>query len=251
MGMHQVVYVGAMRLFRRRKANILDPVHPELDPTVWDKPDDAKPVLKPEHSEWIRDTIEKVLAKHGYEDADKWLSLVLTGSLTTYQYAEHSDVDVSLFIDSKTLPEWSRAEMIGIMVSEFDNVDMPGTTHVLQAFVVSPRIQREDLYHEGLRSAYDIDKGEWLVPPDHTRSHDVEREMNELYTQALEGADKMERLLRYEPDKAMQYYDQIHRRRMRDQTGGRGDFSSSNILYKMLDNRGYFDKLRELGKNIV
>ncbi|MGZ6621526.1 MAG: hypothetical protein ACXVHB_17385 [Solirubrobacteraceae bacterium] len=48
-------------------------------------------------------------------------------------------------------------------------------------------------------------------------------------------------LLRYKRDKAVKYYQQIHRRRMRDQTAGKGDYSQWNIIYKMLANRGLFE----------
>jgi death-on-curing protein len=228
-----------------RTANILDPVHPELDNRVWDNPGDPEPHLKTEHRTWIWHTVFSVLADHGYDGMDNWLSLVLTGSLTTYQYSEESDCDVSLFVDTKAFPEWSRAEMIGLMISAMDGKRLPGTPHPMQCFVVSKALTKDDLYKPGLRSGYDINLDQWIVPPDKGRSHDVEREMNEAYTTALEAADKMEMLLRYEPDKAKLYWHQIHKRRMRDQGAGKGDYAPSNITYKMLNNRGLFPQIAE------
>jgi hypothetical protein len=231
--------------------NILDPIHDTLTPLIWLAPADSKPHLKPKIRHWIIDAVTKALAKHGYDGMESWLTLCLTGSLTTYQYDTHSDCDVSLFIDSEVFPEWSRAEMIGIMVSEFDNVPVPGTPFPLQAFVVMQGLRPEDLYKPGLRSGYNLMTDQWIVPPDRTRVHDVEREDNADYTYALEVADKMDRLLRYEPEKAVMYYKQIHKRRMADQTKGKGDFSQANIVYKMLDNRGLFQQLRGLGVKIA
>lgn len=232
-----------------RESNVLDPIHEGLDPTVWDKPNEREPNLKKKHREWIVKTIHGALGKHGYDGMDKWGSLYLTGSLTTYQYTDKSDCDVSLFVNAEVLPEWSRAEMIGIMISEFDMVYLPGTTHNVQCFVVSPKLRPENLYRPGLRSGYNIMEQKWLVPPEH-REHDVEREEYDLYTHALEVADKMERLIRYEPDKAKMYYEQLHKRRQRDEADGKGDYSESNIAYKMLENRGLFDQLRELGEYV-
>lgn len=228
-----------------RQANILDPVHPELDDRVWDNPEDQEPHLMDAHRNWIHQHIVGVLADHGYDGMENWLSLVLTGSLTTYQYSDESDCDVSLFVDTKNFPDWSRAEMIGLMVSHVDGTKLPGTPHPMQCFVVSPQIKKEDLYKQGLRSGYDLDTDQWLVPPDKSRVHDVEREMNESYTIALESADKMEHLLRYEPDKAKLYWHQIHQRRQRDMRAGKGDYAPSNVVYKMLNNRGLFPAIAE------
>lgn len=233
------------RMRQQRQANILDPIHDDLDPRVWDDPISPEPKLKKEHSDFIHEKILTTLDKHGYDGMERWLSLVFTGSLTTYQYSDDSDVDISLFVDTANFPEWSRAEMIGVMVSECDGTTLPGTPFPLQCFVVPAEITREDLYKVGMRSGYDLATDKWIVPPDKSRVHDVENEMNQSYTVALEAADKMDRLLRYEPDKAVQYWHQIHKRRARDMKKGHGDYSASNITYKMLANRGLFPAISE------
>lgn len=234
-----------------RRANILDPIHDSLAPEVWENPQSPEPVLRPEHRDWITNTIHSVLDHHGYDGMEEWLSLVLTGSLTTYQYDVDSDVDVSLFINTDVFPEWSRAEMIGVMVSNIDGTLLPGTGYQMQCFVVSPKVTKEDLYKPGLRSGYDIDLDQWIVPPDKGRSRDVEREMNEAYTIALEAADKMEKLLRYEPQKAIMYWHQIHKRRQRDMQAGKGDYAPSNIIYKMLNNRGLFPEISQVSGEYI
>lgn len=226
-------------------ANILDPIHDTLDPRVWDDPGSDKPVLKPKHLHWIKKTIYDALEKAGYTDVEKWLHLVLTGSLTTYQYSDESDCDVSLFVDAKALPEWSRAEMIGVMVSNVDGTTLPGTPHPMQDFVVGRGIGPHDLYKKGLRSGYDLDTQTWVEPPDRTRVHDVEAEENGFYAYALQMADKMERLLKYEPEKAVEFWHAIHKRRQRDMSAGKGDFAESNIVYKFLANRGLFPAISE------
>jgi hypothetical protein len=235
-----------MAFWNRKKTNILDPVVPFLDPTVWNDPDMPKPTLREDHRIWIYEFIISNLHLKGYTHTDQWLSLVLTGSLTTYQYSVDSDCDISLFVNSEQFPEWSRAEMIGIMTEMCDGVFLPGTTHPLQCYVVSNEFKKEDLYKPGLRSGYDITNNNWIVPPEKDRIHDVKQEMNSIYVGALEGADKMERLLRYEPDKAVMYYNQIHRRRKKDMEAGKGDYSSSNIIYKMLDSRGLLNQIHDL-----
>jgi 2'-5' RNA ligase len=231
---------------KSKRSNILDPIHAGLSPLVFDDPESPEPKLKLQHRNWIIREVYQTLKQAGYTDSETWLTLYLTGSLTTYQYGQDSDVDVSLFVDSKRFPEWSRAEMIGVMVGNLDGKNLPGTSFPLQNFVVAHDIKPEDLYKPGLRSAYSLDEDKWFVPPEHSRAHNVEQEENGFYTWALQMADKLERLIRYEPDKAVQFYHQIHAKRQRDQAAGKGDFAESNVLYKFLAKRGLLEKISEL-----
>lgn len=235
-----------------RQGNILDPIHNELDPRVWDAPESREPTLKKAHRHFIFELIYTALENAGYDGMEDWLTLVLTGSLTTYQYSDESDCDVSLFVQTDKFPEWSRAEMIGVMVEQCDGQLLPGTPHPMQVFVVDTHtLTKEDLYKSGLRSGYDLDLDQWLVPPDRGAIHDVEREYNVAYTLALESTDKMESLLRYEPDKAIEYWHQVHKRRQRDMRAGRGDFAPSNVVYKMMANRGLFPRISEISGEYI
>lgn len=228
-----------------RQANILDPIHDTLDPRVWDKPEDPLPHLRDVHRDWLISKITQTLKNEGYTGWEDWLSLVFTGSLTTYQYSDESDVDISLFVDVDHFPDWDRAKMIGVMVQHMDGTKLPGTPHPLQCFVVPPNITRGQLYAPGLRSGYDLFEDTWVNPPEKNRVHDVAKEMNGSYVYALEVADKMERLLQFEPDKAVMFWHQIHKRRRKDQQLGKGDFAESNIAYKMLANRGLFPSIAD------
>lgn len=228
-----------------KQTNILDPVHSELAPEVWEHPESPAPHLQAKHRNWIISSVLDLLDRHGYDGMDRWLKLVVTGSLTTYQYSERSDCDTSLFVDTKVFPDWSRAEMIGIMINGMDGTKLPGTPYPMQCYVVSSDLKPEDLYKPGVRSGYELRTQKWIVPPDKSRVHDVEKEMDDAYTIALLSADKMELLLDYEPEEAVTFWDQIHKRRMGDMQAGQGDYSTSNIVYKMLDNRGLFPRISD------
>ncbi len=230
----------------QRITNILDPIHDTLSPEVWDQPESQTPVLKPPHKDWIIHQTFSILDKGGYDGMEKWLTLVFTGSLTTYQYSERSDVDVSLFVDNQHFPEWSRADMIGLMVSNLDGKVLPGTPHPLQLFVVPKEVEINELYKPGLRSGYLIEEDQWVVPPDKSRVMDIDKEMHDTYTYALEVADKMDRLIKYEPQKAVMYWHQLHRMRKRDQQAGKGDFAPSNIAYKFVVNQDLVPKIEEI-----
>lgn len=223
--------------------SVLDPIHDTLDPRVWDDPGGPTPRLKAHHKRWIEREVYD-LAKTFHPNPEKWLQLVVTGSLTTYQYSDKSDLDISLFVNPAMLPEWSRGKLIGLMVKHLDGTKLPGTPFELQDFVVGKKISPHDLYQFGLRSGYDISTGKWFIPPEH-REHNVEQEYNVDYVYALESADKMERLLRYDPQRAVDFWHQIHKRRMRDESAGKGDFSQANIVYKFLASRGLFPALSQ------
>lgn len=234
-----------------RQSNILDAIHHELDRRVWDDAEGPAPKLMRHHSMWLQRIIKETLEEGGYQGTEKWLSLVFTGSLTTYQYSDESDVDISLFVDHHKFPDWSRAEMIGLMVDKIDGTTMPGTPHPVQCFVVPPEVSRKELYQPGLRSGYELSTDEWIVPPERDRVHDVKVEEYGAYVHALQCADKMERLLKYEPDKAIMYWHQIHDRRRRDQKAGKGDYAHSNIVYKMLSNQGLFPAIAEISGEYI
>ena len=236
----------------RSQSNILDPIHDTLDPRVWDKAGATQPVFKAKHAHWVKKQIFSVLDQAGYSEPEQWLTLCVTGSLTTYQYSDDSDFDVSLFVDSEKFPEWSRAELIGLMVTQLDEHFLPGTPFPIQAFVIPEGVKPHDIYRPGLRSAYDLDNNKWIVPPEKTRVHDLETEENGFYSWALQMADKMERLLRYEPKKAVAFWHAIHRRRKRDMQVGKGDTSASNIVYKFLAQRGLLPQIaQESGEYIA
>lgn len=228
-----------------RASNILDPIHETLDPRVFDDAGSPEPRLKKQHRTWILALVHKVLDDHGYSHVDDWMHLVLTGSLTTYQYSDESDVDVSVFVDVDKFPEWSRGEMIGVMTGNVDGQILPGTPHPMQCFVVPQGIAPQDLYKPGLRSGYDLREQRWIVPPEKDRVFDVKAQMHGAYVKAVEAADKMSRLLKYDPPRAVTYWHQIHKRRRDDQLRGLGDFTESNIIYKELANRGLFPEISE------
>jgi hypothetical protein len=243
-----------------RLGNILDPVHQELEPFVWDDPGSLAPVLKPQHKHWLTDTIYGLLKSAGYEDPERYVDLDFTGSLTTYQYSDDSDVDISLFVDEGVWGQpagadpsvvWKRGSIIALMVAGAEGQNLPGTTHPLQFYVVPPSIKPTDLYKPGMRSAYNLKNDDWIVPPEPGRSRDVRRELYNLHAEAVMAADKMERLLTTEPDKAVLYWHQIHQKRARDMVAGKGDYSESNIIYKMLANRGLFPKISDVSGEYI
>lgn len=234
-----------------KTANIFDPIQKELDQKVFNGINPRPRVVK-----FVEDEMRKVLAPLLGFDPTEFMDIYLTGSLTTYQYDETSDFDVSVFIQWDLWPTGEdpntiRRKIIPFVMDKLDGSLVPGTQHPIQHFVVPPGARVEDMYKPGLRSAWSFRDHKWLVPPEKDRVHDVSVELPVLYHRAEMMADKMEELLAYNPIYAKEFWHQVHRKRQMDQKAGKGDFSEGNIVYKYLLHNGYFDRIRdELGERI-
>jgi 8-oxo-dGTP diphosphatase len=238
----------------RRTSNILDPIQTELDQTVFDGIE-----LRKHHADFIKHLYERALEQRLGVSGEGWVDLYFTGSLTTYQYSETSDADISVFanwdrfyqeldLDSHE----ARKELVAMSIDHIDGTFLPGTTHPLQFFVVAHPQLPDDMYAPGLRSAYSLDDMMWFVEPEPDRVHDIATELPEIFTRAQAMADKMTDALDHDPDAATQLFHDIHNKRNLDQQAGLGDFSEGNIVYKYLLHEGLFDRIRnELGVYIA
>lgn len=232
-----------------KQSNVFDKVQKRLDPAVF-----TGTKLRTNVSKFIKNEIIGTLTNEFGFDVSKHVHLFLTGSLTTYQYNESSDVDINIFVDylkwpKKDNPEEIRKQIVQITMTQLDGKMLPGTTHPLQIFVLPEGVEPREKYDVGMRSAWSFDKNEWLIKPDKEHVIDVES-MSDLYLKAMRMAEKMEMLLEENPDEAKKFYKRIRKKRIIDQNES-GDFSEGNIIYKFLDHSGLFDKLRALNVRIA
>lgn len=238
----------------QKVANILDPIQPELDQTVFRGTD-----LREFHRLFIMRLYQRALRQEFGVTGEGWADLYLTGSLTTYQYSETSDADVSVFANWNRFweelgiqPDEARKRLIALSIEHIDGTFLPGTTHPLQFFVVPSGTLPSDLYQPGLRSAYSLDDDMWFQEPERDRAHDIATEMPDVFQRAVDIADKMREMLDHDPEQARQLWHDIHKKRQLDQRAGLGDFCEGNVVYKYLLNQGLFDRIKnELGEYIA
>lgn len=234
------------------QANVFDEVHDELDQRVFNGITPRPLIVS-----YIRRKIFSCLRDGFVDDPEKYFKLYLTGSLTTYQYSDASDVDISLFPDYANLvkitgeddPEQIRRMLILLVTTELDGTDLPGTPHPLQNFVQKVGASPEDMFKPGLRSAWDFQTHEWLVPPDKTRAHNPVLEFPEIFEKAKAIGEKMTILLdHHDYDAAKDLYKEVHEKRGMDPS----DYSEGNIEYKWLAHKGLFERLNnEAGMHIA
>jgi tRNA nucleotidyltransferase (CCA-adding enzyme) len=225
-------------------ASILDPVQASLDPDIFEDAGGKKPKVKPEVAHWIVNRVDQILRENNYDPKD--FKIALTGSLTTYQWSDESDCDISLFPDYGVIGAESRAKLIAELVDNLDADKVPGSTHIMQTYIVPAGIEPEQLYVAGLRSGYDLRKGKWIVAPERDRVHDVYTEVPATLAYAREQADKMRLLLKYDKPGAKEYWKQIHQRRRRDEAAGKGDYSESNVIFKFIGKEGLYPEIGAL-----
>lgn len=232
-----------------RIANILDPIHDTLDPTVFKGTEPRPQKVSFIYNHFMDAVREIVPTPEGYFD------LYLTGSLTTYQYSQNSDCDISIFprydqlIDVMGFTDANqvRRDLVAFVIDKVDGAILPGTTHPIQNFVVADGVSLTQMYHQGLRSAWSFQDHQWVVQPEKDRAHDVSIELPLMFLRARAMADKMRIALDTDPELAKRLFHRIHTKRSQDQQKGLGDFAESNIIYKYLLNQGLFERLKEIG----
>jgi len=233
-----------------KQSNIFDPVEDKLDSKIFRGTTPRSNVTK-----FIEKTIIEKFNKAFDFDVSKYITLYLTGSLTTYQYHDTSDVDISIFVDYNKWPknigaEKIRKQLIQVVLEDINGINVPDTQHPLQLFVMQEDIEPRELFDVGVRSAWNFKKKEWIVKPDKDRVINVVNDTTDVYTKAMRISEQMQMLLEENPSEAKKLYKRLHKKRQKD-TKMFGDFSEGNIIYKFLDYSGQLDQLRRLDVKIA
>lgn len=230
----------------QKVGNIFDPISTELDQRIF-----VDTTLKPSIVDFIERVYDRAFKYEFSLPYRDFCDLFLTGSLTTYQYSDTSDCDISVFprydklekigLDTDT----ARKRLIAMSIDHLDGTWLPGGSHPLQFFVQNEDVKIKDLFQSGVRSGWDFQTHEWIVPPERDRVHNVEAEFADVYSRAAAIADKMTEMLDAQNyESARDLWKQVHRKRQIDQQAGGGDFSEGNIVYKYLVHTGIVDRLR-------
>jgi hypothetical protein len=233
-----------------KNSNIFDPVKDKLDSKIFRGTTPRSNVTN-----FIEKTIIEKFNKAFDFDVSKYITLYLTGSLTTYQYHDTSDVDINIFVDYNKWPknvgaEKIRKQLIQVVLEDINGINVPDTQHPLQLFVMQEDIEPRELFDVGVRSAWNFKKKEWIVKPDKDRVINVVNDTTDVYTKAMRISEQMQMLLEENPSEAKKLYKRLHKKRQKD-TKMFGDFSEGNIIYKFLDYSGQLDQLRRLDVKIA
>jgi hypothetical protein len=134
---------------KKIKESILDPVHDELNPNLWDNMK-----LKSEVKDYIIKQVDEWMSTVFEENSPQIDNLLIAGSITGFQYISTSDIDVKIQLD---LPDAKISELFRLLPN---GIDLPGTKHPVNYYILNKKF---DLVNKG--AVYDILNEKWLVEP--------------------------------------------------------------------------------------
>ena len=202
--------------------------HDTLNPKIFDG--DA---MKPE----IRTGLMKI-AEHFEEFLGieiKVLDITISGSNAAFSYTEHSDLDLHLVVEIPDEPEY--LELLDAKKNVYN------ARHDIRVKGIDVELYAQDVAqpHHSL-GIYSVLEDKWVSEPKKQRvdvnTEDV-REKYKNYRDRIRVVLKSQEL-----DTAQAAFDDIKRMR-RAGLADNGEFSTENLVFKMLRSQGWIEKLQE------
>jgi predicted nucleotidyltransferase len=202
--------------------------HDTLNPKIFD---DGK--MKPE----IRTGLMKI-AEHFEEFLGiklKILDITISGSNAAFSYTEHSDLDLHLVVEIPDEPEY--LELLDAKKNVYN------ARHDIQVKGIDVELYAQDVAqpHHSL-GIYSVLEDEWVSEPKRQRVDVNTEDVREKYKNYR---DRIRVVLDSEEiDTAQATFDDIKRMR-RAGLADNGEFSTENLVFKMLRSQGWIEKLQE------
>lgn len=202
----------------------------ELNPKIWDK-DKLKPEVEKKLNEIAKAFIETMeIPTNSIKD------IVITGSNVSYNYTEHSDIDLHILVDFNKVHK--DCPIVGDYLlakkSEF-NQKRDIYIYGVPVEVYAESIDNENV-HNGL---YSLKTG-WVEFPKKLKPTDNDVAVNAKYKEYVEAAKEIK-----EGDLAEKLLDKIKRMRKAGLADG-GEFSVENLVFKKLRDNGIIEKLMKV-----
>jgi len=218
-------------------------LHDELCPLIWD-------------GDKLKSDVRKILllnAKRFIEFSDaenlKFNDITLTGSMANYNYNENSDLDVHIVLDYSQISENKEfvADFLKLKKQLWnEKIPIQVKGHDVELYFQD----KSELHHSS--GVYSILKDEWVVKP-------TKKIINiDTANIKLKAADFMNAIDDLESnknvknwlDKYEQIKDRIKKYRQIGLDTG-GEYSIENLVFKVLRNTGYLEKMVELKNNYL
>jgi predicted nucleotidyltransferase len=181
--------------------------------------------------------------------------IVLTGSLSNYNWSDFSDVDLHILIDFDEIGD-KTSKGINEIVKEFFDAkkNVWNETHNITIKGYDVEIYVQDVDEEHISSGvYSILHNEWVVKPEKTKPNIDDRLILE---KGLEYGNKIDKLISL-GEKGVDVTSKIDELRKKlkkfRQSGldSGGEYSYENLTFKLLRRNGYIGKLLKLKTDIT
>lgn len=214
-----------------------------LNPKVWDSSKDLKKAkMKPEIKKGLLD-----IAKEFIEFLDEEVfieDIILTGSLSNYNWSEYSDFDLHIIIDLDQFEDEGEVYLKLFAAKKLIFNEKHNLTIKDYDVEVYPQDDKEEHSGEG---QYSLMNEEWLVVPKKDKPSVNKTKLKlkinhwvELVKKTLNDADKSS--LKLSKTKMKKLTDKLRKFRQGGLEKG-GEFSNENLVYKYLRRSGLLDKV--------
>jgi predicted nucleotidyltransferase len=222
----------------------------ELNPSIWNGKDD-KSKLKPE----IRERLLEIAYEYiDFLDVDIVVTdIILTGSLSNYNWSKYSDFDLHIVANFSQYPE-NQAELYEKLFNLKKMIFNDKHDITIKGYEVELYVQNETESHFS-SGVYSVLFDEWANVP---KKEDVTIDKELLKEKSKQWMNIIDNLLDSIQDEETQvakkmiqkYKDKIKKYRTCGLEKG-GEYSPENLVFKILRRNGYIEKLYTKGNEII
>ena len=177
--------------------------------------------------------------------------IVLTGSLSNYNWSQYSDVDLHILIDFDELDKDSKKDSIvlhSIMKEFFDaKKNVWNEKHEIKIKGYDVEIYVQDVNEEHISSGvYSILHNKWVLEPKKDKPNIDDRKILE---KGEEFGKKIDRLIQTPKDITIDQLEDLRKKIKEFRQSGLesgGEYSYENLTFKLLRRNGYIQKLLRL-----
>ena len=222
-------------------------VQKELNPDIW-LMDNEGYKMRPE----IRDSLLKIVEDYeDFVDIDLDIEdIILTGSLSNFNWSEFSDVDLHILIDFEDPQESIEKKYLDsrrIIWNSLRDVNVKGFESEIYV-----QDSKEQHFASGM---YSVMYNDWVVEPEEKEvvldSHKIlskSKQWMDMIDQIEDGMD------RTSTNELMDTVDDLKRRLKKYRGAGladKGEYSYENLTFKFLRRNGYIGKLMDLKNKLI
>ena len=225
----------------------------ELNPKIWVNPNSSSPKMVPK----VRETLLEIANDFiEFLDVDIVVSdIVMTGSLSNYNWSNYSDVDIHIIVDFSQFPENVKSlyeELFYLKKSIYGNKQ----NIKIFGYDVELYVEDENIEKEVKNIAiYSILYDNWISNPKKDSISIDRKNVTEKAKQWMKIIDGVADNIQdedIETAKSMikKYVDKIRKYRECGLESG-GEYSDENLVFKILRRNGYLEKIRDMKNKLV
>ena len=224
----------------------------ELNPKIWDNPDDAsKSHMKLE----VRNQLEEIAEEFiKFVKVDMFIQdIIIMGSLCNYNWSEYSDVDLHIIVNFNDFGEHEElyAELFKLKKTLFNS----SHNITIKGFEVELFIQNLNEAHFS-SGVYSIMNDEWDTIP--KKEEDFQLDKDILIQKVGQLQDMIDTVIdnaeEEELDDAKQMIKKVKDKIKKYRTSGlkkEGEYSYENLTFKVLRRNGYLQKLFDFENDLM